>query len=206
MPGSASSSAYPGQHPRDAVLRGVLTGSLRVPGGDRFDLGLAVVPRRFDDRVWRDPCRPGREGRSAAWPIPSQVRFRPLSGLNVSGWRVTLLIGWPNLLLAGSKFRGGGLDADPSPRQCGEKEHPRPPRRVGPNRRGRTRRPAGPTGQRRSGHGRPTVRSVAHVSGHAPPAGDAHERGHEPVVAVTVHRRGETQHRRWDADAPQGAA
>ena len=53
-------------------------------------------------------------------------------------------------------------------------------------------------------HGRPAVGAVAHVSGHAPLAGDADEGGHEPVVAVAVDRRGEAQHRRADARARQG--
>ena len=52
-------------------------------------------------------------------------------------------------------------------------------------------------------HRRPPVGAVTHVTGHAPLTGDADESGHEPVVAVAVHRRCEAQDRRADADAPQ---
>ena len=52
-------------------------------------------------------------------------------------------------------------------------------------------------------HRGPPVRAVTHVSGDTSLAGDADERGHEPVVAVAMHRRREAQDRRADADAPQ---
>ena len=42
------------------------------------------------------------------------------------------------------------------------------------------------------------------LTGFAPLAGRGDQGGHESVVAVAVDRRGQPQHRRADADAPQG--